>query len=182
MRPILHIINFLESIHSCVMCTNFEIASVIFKIYNFREPAPTPGPLLLPARSYSRPAPTPGPLLLPARSYSRPAPTPGPLLLLTRSYSWPAPTPGPLLLLARSYSWPVTPVYRRSRWRRSKRHLKPVFSQSLNSYNYQCISCLIVMSHYAPLSITLSQCPRDFSWRPRHLRKVTTVTVYVTSL
>ena len=40
----LHILNFLESIHSCVMCTNFEITLVIFEICIVREPAGTPGP------------------------------------------------------------------------------------------------------------------------------------------
>ena len=40
-------INFLESIHSRVMCANFEIASVIFQSCIVREPAITPGPLLL---------------------------------------------------------------------------------------------------------------------------------------
>ena len=45
----LHIIKFLESIHSCVMRTNFEIASVIFEMTIIREPATTV-PLLLMAR------------------------------------------------------------------------------------------------------------------------------------
>ena len=34
----------LETIHSFVMCTDFEIASVIFEICIIREPATTPGP------------------------------------------------------------------------------------------------------------------------------------------
>ena len=40
-----HIINFLESIHSYVMCANVEIASVIFEICIVREPATAPGPV-----------------------------------------------------------------------------------------------------------------------------------------
>ena len=39
--------DFLESIHSCVMCMNIEIASVMFEIGNIPEPATTPGPRLL---------------------------------------------------------------------------------------------------------------------------------------
>ena len=35
----LHIINFLESIHSCVMCMNIEITSIIFEICIVPEPA-----------------------------------------------------------------------------------------------------------------------------------------------
>ena len=47
---LLHIINFLQSIHSCVMCMDFEMAFVILEIGIVREPATTPGPLLLLAR------------------------------------------------------------------------------------------------------------------------------------
>ena len=39
----LHIINFLESIHSCVMYMNIEIASIIFEIFSVPEPATTSG-------------------------------------------------------------------------------------------------------------------------------------------
>ena len=37
----LHIINFLECIHSCVMCMNIEIAYIIFEICIVPEPATT---------------------------------------------------------------------------------------------------------------------------------------------
>ena len=43
----LHIINFLECIHSCVMCMNIEIASIIFEICIVPEPATTSGTGLL---------------------------------------------------------------------------------------------------------------------------------------
>ena len=43
-------IHFLESIHSCVMCANFEITSVIFEICIVSEPPTIPGTLLLLAR------------------------------------------------------------------------------------------------------------------------------------
>ena len=45
----LHIIIFLECIHSCVMCMNIEIASIIFEICIVPEPAtrPTSGTGLL---------------------------------------------------------------------------------------------------------------------------------------
>ena len=39
----LQIINFLESIHACVMCMHIEIASFIFEICIVPEPATTSG-------------------------------------------------------------------------------------------------------------------------------------------
>ena len=43
----LHILNFLECIHPCVMCMNIEIASIIFEICVVPEPATTSGTGLL---------------------------------------------------------------------------------------------------------------------------------------
>ena len=43
----LHIINFLECIHACVMCMNIEIASIIFEMCIVPEPATTSGTGLL---------------------------------------------------------------------------------------------------------------------------------------